>query len=160
MTMVNTAEMTGRALDWAVGYIRCLEVTGGKPILARDMMAAAIRNGMASPSTDWAQGGPIKEKECIATRYSKGKWYAMRSEDLGDGERAQWCKFTFRDAPKSVSTSRQCRFEAESELAAVMRCHVAHRLGTQVDVPDELLGESAGEDTHPAPDEEHSSPKG
>lgn len=91
-----------------------------------------------SPSTRWAQGGPIKEREGIATRRSKGKWYAMLSDDLGDGERAQWCLYTFRGVPKGASTSRRCRFEGETELQAAMRCFCCSKLGDIVDVPEEL----------------------
>lgn len=139
MPKIKTSALTGPALDWAVEeargygkrYLEFWNIGGDKRFIY-----CLVGN---SPSTQWSQGGPIKERERIATRYSKGKWYAMRSEDLGDGERAQWCKYTFRGVPKSASTSRQCRFSAEAELVAVMRCYVASKLGDEVDVPEELL---------------------
>lgn len=156
---IKTSELTGTALDWAVAKAQGFRVrknpfTGtvfdkhlnfywvdevdGAEVL-RDV--GWIKPGYLSdyrPSTDWAQGGPVKEREGIATRRSNGKWYAMLSDDLGDGERAQWSKFTFRNVPRSASTSRQCRFEGATELQAAMRCFVASKLGDEVDVPGEL----------------------
>lgn len=139
MTMVNTAEMTGRVLDWAVGYARCLEATGGKPILARDLMATAIRNGMASPSTDGAQGWPIIEQ--------------MRGIKLKSGRNPKAPCYAHIVGYNGVERWHQT---GKTLLIAAMRCYVASKLGDKVDVPDELLEEA----THPAPDEEHSSPKG
>lgn len=114
MTMVNTAEMTGRALDWAVGYIRCLEVTGGKPILARDMMSAAIRNGMASPSTDWAQGGPIIERKKLVIGYI-GELWECRYFNAGKFKNCE-----FGPAPliaASSATKWTCRMSCSENLS-------------------------------------------
>lgn len=139
---VKTSELIGPALDWAACFADGRNYVYQETEYSVD--GRIFQRGISQPtgphlSKDWAQGGPIKERERIATRYSKGKWYAMRSEDLGDGERAQWCQYTFRGMPRSAPTSRQCRFSAESELVAVMRCYVAYKLGEVVDVPDWLL---------------------
>lgn len=119
---VKTAELLGDALDWAVGYARCLEATSGKPVLARDLMDAAVRNGMARPSTDWAQGGPIIEQ--------------MMQDGLvlqNDPDAASEVAFV-------ASMPYPNRFQFGSTvLIAAMRSFVASRLGEEVDVPDELV---------------------
>lgn len=115
---IKTSELIGPALDWAVGYARCLTATNGKPILARDLMDAAVRNGMSSPSTDWAQGGPIKTQERISTQIKHDGWWVA-------------CIYNMNDDPTYIQL-------AHSELVAAMRCLVASKLGDEVDVPEEL----------------------
>lgn len=138
MRVIKVSEASGAVLDWLVA--KCegegIRVEGGKVRFALSQFMPDY--DLYSPSTDWGQGGPIKEREGIATRRSKGKWYAMLSSDLGDGERAQWCKFTFIGVPKGASTSRRCLFDGETELQAAMRCYVASKLGDTAEVPDEL----------------------
>lgn len=130
---IKTADLTGPALDWAVAkcqlFFGDIEING----------CVWWKELPYLPSTDWAQGGPIKEREGIATRRSKGIWYAMLSSDLGDGERAQWCEYTWRGLNLSDSKPRPVRFKGETELQATMRCYVASKLGDEVDVPDELV---------------------
>jgi hypothetical protein len=69
-----------------------------------------------SPSTDWAQGGPILERERIATRFwrAEGVWEASIKGGF---------------------------FESfgQSPLVAAMRCFVSSKLGDEVEVPDELV---------------------
>lgn len=67
------------------------------------------------PSTDWAQGGPIIEREKIDTAYENNQWFAY--ESLGD-----CCDPSVGNTP----------------LIAAMRCYVASKLGGEVDMPDEL----------------------
>ena len=147
---IKTSELTGLALDWAVakaserlGAWRRDASRPGVSILDIDFdehgelceyVPGSRRDPYKPwrPSTDWSQGGPIKEREGIATRrHSSGTWYAMLSNDLGDGERAQWNEFTWN--------SWRTLFKGDSELQAAMRCFVASKLGDEVDVPEELL---------------------
>lgn len=133
---ILTKNLIDGPLDWAVkkalGDIGIVVMREGK-WLARE-------EGKHHYSTDWSQGGPILDREGIATRrHSNGTWYAMLSSDLGDGERAQWCQYTFKNAPIASGTSRQVRFEGPTPLIAAMRCHIASKLGYEVDVPEELL---------------------
>ena len=71
-------------------------------------------------STDWSQGGPIIEREGIAVRRSHnmehGSWQAIR-----DG---------FRN-----------NHNGPTPLIAAMRCYVASKLGAEVEIPNELIGE-------------------
>ena len=114
---MKTSELAGAALDWAVGYARCLEVTEGKPILARDLMVKALRNGMASPSTDWSQGGPIIEREKITI--------------VGFDQHDYW---------NAHQSGHPFIENSPTPLIAAMRCYVASKLGDEVEIPTELLG--------------------
>lgn len=129
---VKTSELNGVALDWAVGYARCLTATNGKPILARDLMDAAMRNGMSSPSTDWAQGGPIIESELIHTypRFTAGRTEGGSDVYQQDG----WAAYV--TPPAFWVTPRP--FTGPTPLTAAMRCFCCAKIGDIVDVPEEL----------------------
>ena len=144
-TPTKTKTLTGRPLDWATA-------TALKREPVYDMTSHGVlwpgwwlRAGgeyqqMPFYTRDFADGGPILEQAGIATRKgSNGVWYAMLSSDLGDGEGARWSQFTFKNVPKTASTSRECRFTGSSQLEAGLRCWVASKMGGVVDVPDELV---------------------
>jgi hypothetical protein len=67
------------------------------------------------PSTNWALGGPIIEREKIATNYSMKRecWFAENfiETEIGSGA---------------------------TPLIAAMRCYVASKLGDEVQIPEEL----------------------
>lgn len=101
---MKTSELTGAALDWAVAT--CEGVVYDNP-------------AWTSYSTDWAQGGPIIEREKIGVfHYIHGfhgpRWHAS----IGSGGFGM-------DGP--------------TPLIAAMRCYVASKLGDDVDVPEELI---------------------
>lgn len=120
---LKTSELQGAALDWAVAKCegRGIEFEDPKdPWLTLDGIAHQPLHSY-TPSTDWAQGGPIIEREgiCIGSGMDAPIWYANK----GLGKYHQ-----FGTAP----------------LVAAMRCYVASQLGDEVEVPDELLqGETA-----------------
>jgi hypothetical protein len=119
---VKTSDLTGAALDWAVakcdikravlhddGITRCIMLETAKGLYA----------GRFNPSTDWAQGGPIIERESIylwKPHGVNGPWSAML-----EGWPAE--RVIHDDKP----------------LIAAMRCYVASKLGEEVDVPDDLV---------------------
>ena len=99
---MKTSELTGAALDWAVA--KCGFVQG----TARSLIASEKRY-----STDWAQGGPIIEREMIQIKENGyGYWFAK----IGKG------KFMRGPTP----------------LIAAMRCYVASKMGDNIDIPEEL----------------------
>ena len=75
---INTSELTGAALDWAVA--RCEGGVGGNQLLG----------AWYAPSTNWSQGGPIIERAHIglwsegydweAKINSSGQWLAEWDE--------------------------------------------------------------------------------
>ena len=116
---IKTNEASGVVLDWMVVYIQTYKATDGKPVLTEDLMRRAVKNGMASPSTDWSQGGPIIEREKIGSLHeARGVWSAS----------TKW------EDPAKV-------FYGKTKLIAAMRCYVASKLGDEVEIPNELIGE-------------------
>lgn len=125
---VKTSELTGAALDWAVAKCEGLLCFGyrtdGKRFAVEDS-DGNIEGFM--PSTDWAQGGPIIEREKIETRESDGKWIAMWWADNSGMAKKPAQRFEFNRMTKD-----------KTPLIAAMRCFVASKLGDEVDVPEEL----------------------
>ena len=98
---MKTSELQGIALDWAVtkceGYDH--EITPGSVW------------GNWGWATDWAQGGPIIEREGIALYlYGSGDWNAMMGKE----------------------------YQGPTPLIAAMRCYVASKLGDDIELPKEL----------------------
>ena len=108
---MKTSELTGAALDWAV----CKAGGGAKDIVIWQEGHSMYE--MYHYSTDWAQGGPIIEREGIAVwrpfDKSKGEWKAHYSQT-------------------------QCEQCGPTPLIAAMRCYVASKLGDEVEIPEEL----------------------
>jgi hypothetical protein len=114
---MKTSELTGAALDWAVAKCEGAE-------LYISYGAACRVGGWIDYSTDWAQGGPIIEREeigvqCIPAGTRKGWWALVTS------------RFHDRSSPDEV--------RGDTPLIAAMRCYVASKLGDDVDVPPELV---------------------
>jgi hypothetical protein len=104
---MRTNELSGTALDWAVA--KCEGVVNGG-----DLDVGFIAERGYTPSTDWAQGGAIIERERLTLRcYKPALWDASigRLDYVGDGT---------------------------TPLIAAMRCYVASKLGDNVELPEEL----------------------
>jgi len=72
---VKTSELSGAALNWAVG--KCEGVVNGD---ALDI--GFIKEGGYTPSTDWSQGGPIIEREKITLDvFEDGVWVASEYQE-------------------------------------------------------------------------------
>ena len=113
---VKTSELQGSALDWAVAKCegRGIEFEDPKdPWLTLDGIAHQPLHSY-TPSTDWAQGGPIIEREKIALSYDTERFGWVASFYAGDD--------VFGGTP----------------LIAAMRCYVASKLGDEIEVPEEL----------------------
>jgi hypothetical protein len=85
-----------------------------------------------APSTDWAQGGPIIEREGINTfRYNK----------LDDSAPWVWAAHKVVQEPdwRGDPLNVELCLDGPTPLIAAMRCYVTSRLGKEVDVPEELL---------------------
>ena len=122
MKTIKTAELTGPKLDWAVAecekvrtYVRpCEHTMTGLCILDADLVDMETDDAQELRySRDWAQAGPILERERIAIGYGHYVWNAAK---YGMG----W----YVGGP--------------TPLIAAMRCYVASKLGSEVEVPKEL----------------------
>jgi len=97
---MKTADLIGSALDWAVASAE-----------------GVIYHGLAwaNYSTNWAQGGPIIEREGIRLHRSHtGEWWAGSEADP------------------------QRPVNGPTPLIAAMRCYVTSNLGNDVNIPEVL----------------------
>ena len=120
---LKTSELTGAALDWAVAKAADYLSRLGDHWMVT-LPGVHVRMNFIpgprcafSPSTRWAQGGPIVEREKITLEWTGEDWMAYIRHDE--------------------------EFFAPTPLIAAMRCFVASRLGDEVNIPEELFeGES------------------
>ena len=119
---LRTSELTDAALDWAV--TKCMGF---------DHSVTSSEWGMWGWATDWAQGGPIIERERISVMLSFRDSYAEGANAKPSG----WCARKYQYGVLNEPLSH-----GDTPLIAAMRCYVASRLGDEVDVPDELIGET------------------
>ncbi len=111
---MKTIELIGAALDWAVALIEFPELDYEDD--DRLVYVHGDDEFHFTPSTDWAQGGPIIERE----------WVDLHcvNDSLWEAE----CP-----APGGLAMQN-----GPTPLIAAMRCYVASKLGDTVDVPEEL----------------------
>jgi hypothetical protein len=120
---IRTDSITDAALDWAV--LEALKPTLKDPsqayigtfgpLFGKGYRYPAWKSRKYSPSTDWAQGGPIIEREKMQLTYSDG---------------ADWGAY--------IWTGQNFAGWGPTPLVAAMRCYVASQLGDEVDIPEEL----------------------
>ena len=119
---IKTQDLTDAALDWAVAYAQ-----GRTPTLnmySHGMVwhgwwlaTGGEYERMPSYSTDWAQGGPLIEREGLLVRPQPGNgWDSWKH-----------------------GADEPCYSIGPTPLIAVMRCYVSNCLGSEVEVPEELL---------------------
>ena len=107
---MKTSELKGAALDWAVQQCEGTRKDIDFLWWTEDY----------TPSTDWAQGGPIIEREGInLDNYAKNP---------------QWSAWT----PAPDQATGEAQAYGPTPLIAAMRCYVASKLGDTVDVPKEI----------------------
>jgi hypothetical protein len=112
---IKTNELTDRALDWAVA--KCEGPNSVAACYYVDDLPVYLDEAPIpewKPSTDWAQGGPIIEREGMQIQTFMDKWLAS--------------------IPKPFVQQ-----EGPTPLIAAMRCYVASKLGDIIDIPEELL---------------------
>lgn len=103
---MKTSELTGAALDWAVAKCE-------KPDWLGNEAEVYVLKAGFHPSTNWAQGGVIIERERIEIVPDE-IWNAYKQD---------------QHIPNTGITP----------LIAAMRCYVASKLGYEVEVPEELI---------------------
>ncbi len=113
---MKTSELIGPALDWVVAKCEGFADSVYMP-LRKEGVSVVLADGVIyTPRRDWAQGGPIIERETLDIRLSRSgeqKWMS------GNGK-----VFAYGPTP----------------LVAAMRAYVVSKLGDDVDIPAELLG--------------------
>lgn len=109
---IKTSELTDAALDWAVA-----KHEGTLPASYDDWAQTWPRY-----STNWAQGGPIIEREHIALSWVVSNYLHVAG---------CWSAYIPQTDGKILY--------APTPLIAAMRYFVARKLGGEVEIPDELL---------------------
>jgi hypothetical protein len=108
---MKTSELTGVALDWAVAKCE------GRPVEQENGSVNWPYLTGYSPSTNWAQGGPIIEREELTLNCHWQRPYAIKV---------------------IVDERRVIQGNGPTPLIAAMRCYVASKLGDEVEIPEEL----------------------
>ena len=120
--IMKTSELIGPALNWVVEFIEggCKAEPRANYWLEK-WVDPERRYLCGSPSTDWAQGGPIMERKGISPLLFEGQWFAFSNlpthdciDDIAEG------------------------YVGPTPLIAAMRCYVASKLGDEIELPEEL----------------------
>lgn len=117
--LIKTSELLDKPLDWAVAKAE-------QPVYSDKALVRAVRgddNGIGleldpfNPSTNWAQGRPIIERERLSVSpYQDEGWICVHPTDRWHGNKS-----------------------GPTYLIAALRCYVASKLGDEVEIPDELV---------------------
>lgn len=128
---MKTSELTRLQLNWAVATCEGYSNLRRNPHKFNTALIMTPPRENYGPvlladidfTFDWAQGGPIIEREGISIRNEGlNSWYAVTLK----GEKA----------------FRSCEgFDGggDTPLVAAMRCYVALKMGDEVEIPEELL---------------------
>jgi len=114
--MIKVSEATNLQINWLVAKCKGIKLTNG--FYNRLLVDGRMSMGQSSlaaynPTTDWAQGGPILEREGIT---------------LSDASDTMW----------SAGYKGTLNHFGPTPLIAAMRCMVSSKLGKEVEVPDVL----------------------
>lgn len=117
---MKTSELIGDALDWAV-------VRTNYEINFETVWTDC--RSECNYSTDWAQGGPIIEREGIDLhRVSDSLWSAK-----------WWANNVGMVKNPAQRFRHNIEIDGPTPLIAAMRCFVVSKLGEEVDLPGELI---------------------
>ncbi len=124
---VKTAELEGHQLNYAVALADGVDARGilytwngqAKLRVPSSTVPCEYNEVTFNYAYDWAQGGPIIERECIAVWVGvDGEWNSQRGDT------------------SAIQT-------ANTPLIAAMRCFVASKLGDEVEI-NELVTNNGG----------------
>jgi hypothetical protein len=111
---MKTNDLNGAALDWAVA--KC---EGHDAYIYGGVVRTTMRSVFGPEchySTNWAQGGPIIERERLNIVPTSIGWESYPDHGMSDE--------LFETGP--------------TPLIAAMRCYVASKLGDEVEIPKEI----------------------
>lgn len=138
---IKTENLEGAALDWAVAtaqgwYVQVGMKAGDVPEWnPANCTKPMIPVSEYKPSTWWSQGGPLIEKNRISIEFYGSQWGSELKDSnghvVGHPDPAMHMEMASRFCPAMGS--------GPSPLIAAMRALVESKLGSEVDVPDELV---------------------
>ncbi len=114
--LMKVSDLTGAALDYVVAQCNETVVQVG----SSGTVYCLIRDNLVvwAPSNNWAQGGPIIERESMTLTPFDDKWEARCKSNI-----PLTVKFIERRGP--------------TPLIAAMRCYVASRLGDTINLEEQ-----------------------
>ena len=137
----KSSDLIGQALNWAVAQCDDRRIGfnhgGGLEVRGRTEDGEELPEAWDlwmpwHPSTDWAQGGPIIEREGIEV-VRGNDLYFPKGNEKGDHYESLWiAKLPLMDLPQGY------RFHGPTALIAAMRCFCSAKFGDEIDIPEEL----------------------
>ena len=130
MKTIKVSEATELQLDWLVA--KCLGEHEDETLDPLTWLYTAKPTGCWDFCTNWAQGGPILGREITKVfRNVGGTWSAMILKDV---------PIPPEDRGTSLALTRRTQWNGAgpTPLIAVMRCLIASKLGSEVEVPELL----------------------
>jgi hypothetical protein len=120
---IQISEATPLQINWAVAKCEGVLVRWSAP--HAQLLIEGYPYLVWQAHKDWAQGGPIIEREQL---------FVCPYDPSGMGWRC-----TTKTADYALPSERQYRAQfGQTPLIAAMRCYVASRLGDEIDIPEEL----------------------
>ena len=122
---MKTSELIDIALDWAVAKCEGLQAAQLKvngPVHV--FRTVGYEPTTYQPTEKWEQGGPIIERECIATYASGACSVTPKNPDYWVAE--------------ILDTEEMITQYGPTPLIAAMRCYCASKFGDEVEIPSEL----------------------
>ena len=120
---IKTSELTGAALILAVQQCEA----------SRKDIDFAWWTEEYDPTTNWAQGGPIIEREGIDVHRVNAEMWSAKL----------WVNNSGMAKNPAQRFKHNIQTDGPTPLIAAMRCYVASKQGDTIDVPEELTGETA-----------------
>lgn len=139
--LLKVSEASGIVLDWMVATCELDDLRGVSTRNGEKLIKAWTVCGLTgerrriapyAPSSDWAQGGPIVERESLWVRESAKASPAVAHLVKPD---KKWFAYSTTNHKGQAPGP----YYGETFLVSAMRCYVASKLGDDVEVPEELL---------------------
>lgn len=127
---MKVSELTGAQLDYWVAMAEGMAVqppADGQPVL-RDRQDGIFALPY-QPSSQWADAGPIIEREEIDVGSPGRRVHRMGGPNAGWGRSGIWGACTWRNGAHG---RRSFGWDETSPLVAAMRCYVMHKFGDEV----------------------------
>lgn len=130
---MKTSELIGPALDWAVAKCEGHEIESLRGGAVWYWLKCSLTGALEvvevfNPSTDWAQGGPIIEREGLGV---------SQYNNIPDRPENRWQCVKYAGGMLLGNHRPICAY-GPTPLIAAMRCYVASKLGDEVEIPEEL----------------------
>lgn len=139
---IKTRNLQGAALDWAIAKCEGEDYPNHWCLVEGDGWEEPY-----NPSTNWAQGGPIIERENITIIRANNDYVNNKSVPLWFAETSNWIGHNIHTSYEGeqfdpcfmIDEAGGCY--GPTPLITAMRCFVASKLGDEVEVPNELIEE-------------------